>query len=154
MFAAVFLCSIVAFRSFTAGFLVLVPLIIGNVITFAVMALAGVGLFIYTLPVSALGIGVGVDYSLYILTRLREECHEGNFRDAFAATFKTSGRAVVFTSLTVTAGVTALCFSEMRFQAILGIMLGVIMMANMFSSMFVLTALVAVVKPKFIFKNK
>ncbi len=154
MLTAVFLCSAIAFRSFTAGLLVIIPLVFGNIITFAVMALTGVGLFIYTLPVSALGIGVGVDYSLYILTRLRKEVSLKNTEDAFVETFKTSGRAVLFTALTVTAGVTTLCFSEMRFQAILGIMLGVIMMANMLSSLFVLSSLLSLFKPKFLFRTE
>jgi hypothetical protein len=154
MLTAVFICSAVAFRSFTAGLLIIVPLIFGNVITFAVMALTGVGLFIYTLPVSALGIGVGIDYSLYILTRLRKEMASGNTEDAYVTTFKTAGRAVVFTALTVTAGVTTLWISEMRFQAILGVMLGIIMMANMASSLFVLTSLLSLLKPKFLFRRQ
>lgn len=151
MFAAVFLCSAIAFRSFTAGVLVLIPLILGNIITFAVMALTGVGLFIYTLPVSALGIGVGIDYSLYILSRLKKELVDKEIEDAYITTFKTAGRAVCYTAATVTAGVLTLCLSEMRFQALLGVMLGIIMMANMLSGLFVLTSLLSLIKPKFLF---
>jgi predicted RND superfamily exporter protein len=153
MFAAVFVCTAFAFRSYLAGFLVIVPLVFGNVITFAVMALTGVGLFIYTLPVSALGIGVGVDYSLYILSRLKRETALANTEEAYVTTFKTAGRAVIFTALTVTTGVMILCISEMRFQAILGIMLGVIMMANMISGLLVLPSLLSLLKPKFLFKS-
>ena len=152
MFAAVFLCSAVAFRSFVAGLLVLVPLILGNVITFAVMALTGVGLFIYTLPVSALGIGVGIDYSLYILARLRRELTDKSTEEAYIITFKTAGRAVCYTAATVSAGVLTLCLSEMRFQALLGVMLGIIMVANMLSGLFVLTSLLSLLKPKFLFR--
>jgi predicted RND superfamily exporter protein len=151
MLVAVFLCSAIAFRSVTAGLLIIVPLIVGNIITFAVMALSGVGLFIYTLPVSALGIGVGVDYSLYILSRLKREIGQADLQLAYSTTFRTAGRAVLFTALTVTAGVTILWISEMRFQAILGIMLGVIMMANMLSGLLVLPALLSMLKPKFLF---
>ncbi|MCP4717809.1 MAG: MMPL family transporter, partial [Deltaproteobacteria bacterium] len=154
MLTAVFLCSAAAFRSLSAGLLIIVPLIFGNVITFAVMALSGVGLFIYTLPVSALGIGVGVDYSLYILTRLRSEARSNNLEQTFMNTFTTAGRAVIFTALTVTAGVMMLWVSEMRFQAILGVMLGIIMMANMLSSLLVLPTLLSLIKPKFIFNNR
>ena len=153
MFAAVFLCTAIVFRSFTAGLIVLVPLIFGNVITFAVMALSGVGLFIYTLPISALGIGVGIDYSLYILTRMKDELHSNPLEAAYTQTFKTAGRAVVFTALTVTTGVIMLYISEMRFQAILGVMLGIIMMANMISALFVLPSLISLIKPGFLFKN-
>jgi predicted RND superfamily exporter protein len=154
MFTAVFLCSAVAFRSIVAGLLVLVPLMLGNVITFAVMALTGVGLFIYTLPVSALGIGVGIDYALYILSRLKKElAHNQTEEHAYITTFKTAGRAVCYTAATVTAGVLTLCLSEMRFQALLGVMLGIIMVANMLSALFVLTALLSLLKPRFLFKH-
>ena len=152
MFTAVFLCSAIAFRSFIAGLLVLIPLILGNVITFAVMALTGVGLFIYTLPVSALGIGVGIDYSLYMLARLRKELADKPTENAYITTFKTAGRAVCYTAATVTAGVLTLCLSEMRFQALLGVMLGIIMMVNMLSALFVLTSILSLLKPKFLFK--
>lgn len=154
MLAAVFVCSTVAYRSLGAGLLILVPLIVGNIITFAIMALCNVGLFIYTLPVSALGIGVGVDYSLYIITRLRAELAGSGIAEAYATTFRTAGRAVLFTALTVTAGVSMLCISEMRFQAILGIMLGVIMLANMLSGLLVLPALLSLLKPSFLFSAK
>jgi len=152
MFTAVFLCSAIAFRSIVAGLLVLIPLALGNIITFAVMALTGVGLFIYTLPVSALGIGVGIDYSLYILSRLKRELKGTDTGEAYIATFKTAGRAVCYTAATVTAGVVTLCLSEMRFQALLGVMLGIIMMANMLSALFVLTSLLSLLKPKFLFR--
>jgi len=154
MLTAVFICSAVAFRSIVAGLLIIIPLVFGNVITFAVMAVTGVGLFIYTLPVSALGIGVGVDYSLYILTRLRREVTSGTVEEAYVRTFKTAGRAVIFTALTVTAGVMMLWISEMRFQAILGVMLGLIMMANMLSSILVLTSLLSLLKPRFLFTRR
>jgi hypothetical protein len=154
MFASVLLCTSLAYRSLGAGLLVFLPLIFGNIITFAVMALANVGLFIYTLPVSALGIGVGVDYSLYILSRLQIELPAApGFREALLTTLRTSGRAVIFTALTITGGVMLLCISEMRFQAILGIMLGVIMIANMLSALFVLPALLSIIKPGFLFKR-
>lgn len=153
MFAAVFVCTAAVFRSFAAGLIVLVPLLFGNVITFAVMALSGVGLFIYTLPISALGIGVGIDYSLYILTRMKHELHVTPLETAYLTTFRTAGRAVVFTALTVTTGVIMLYISEMRFQAILGVMLGIIMMANMVSALFVLPSLISLIRPRFLFKR-
>jgi len=153
MFFAVFTCSAIAFRSITAGVLILIPLALGNVITFAVMAITGVGLFIYTLPVSALGIGVGVDFSLYMLAALKKDLAKSASRETYINTFQTAGRAVFFTALTVTAGVVTLCLSEMRFQAILGLMLGIIMIANMLTALLVLSSLLSLIKPKFLFRQ-
>ena len=144
-------CSI-AFRSIAAGLIVFVPLILGNIITFAVMGFGKIGLFIYTIPVAALGIGVGVDYSLYLISRLRDEMErEKDITLIYEKAFATAGKAIFFTAATVTVGLLALVLSEIRFQAILGGMLAVVMMANMFAALLLLPSLLSWIKPKFIF---
>jgi hypothetical protein len=117
------------------------------------MVLTGVGLFIYTLPVSALGIGVGVDFSLYMLAAFKKNLATSATQATYVQTFQTAGRAVFFTAATVTAGVVTLCLSAMRFQAILGVMLGIIMIANMLTALLVLTSLLTLFKPKFLFRQ-
>ncbi|MDY6971256.1 MAG: MMPL family transporter [Thermodesulfobacteriota bacterium] len=146
-------CSI-AFRSISAGLIVFIPLVLGNFITFAVMGFGKIGLFIYTIPVAALGIGVGVDYSLYLISRLRDEMEGGReIGLIYEKAITTAGRAIFFTAATVTVGLLALVLSEIRFQAILGGMLAVVMMANMFSALLLLPSLLSWIKPKFIFRS-
>ena len=121
----------------------------------AFMGYGGIGFFIYTLPVVTLGFGLGIDFSLYILARLKEEISEsGDFVKGYIKALGTSGRAVLFTGLTMTGGLLTLCLSEMRFQAILGSMLSVVVMANTVIALLFFPVLLSVLKPKFLFQRE
>jgi RND superfamily putative drug exporter len=74
------------------------------------------------LLVSMIGLGVGIDYSLFIVTRFRQLLHEGlSPRDAAAEAGASAGRATIFAGLTVAISVTGLAFFGMDFITKLGI---------------------------------
>ncbi|AJE02177.1 hypothetical protein GPICK_01215 [Geobacter pickeringii] len=149
------LLTVLAFKSVLAALIIFVPLLIGKAITMAFMGYGGIGFFIYTLPVVTLGFGLGIDFSLYILARLKEEISEsGDFVTGYIKALGTSGRAVLFTGLTMTGGLITLCLSEMRFQAILGSMLSVVVMANTIIALLFFPVFLSVLKPKFLFKKE
>jgi predicted RND superfamily exporter protein len=149
------LLTVVAFKSWVAALIIFVPLLIGKAITMAFMGYGGIGFFVYTLPVITLGFGLGIDFSLYILARLKEEISEsGDFVTGYVKALATSGRAVLFTGLTMTGGLLTLCLSEMRFQAILGSMLSVVVMANTIIALLFFPVFLSVLKPKFLFKRE
>lgn len=153
MFGIVFLFCTITYRSFISVFFVLISLIVGILITFAFMALFKIGLFIYTLPVASLGIGVGVDYALYLLSRLREEAKKhGDYVKACQEAWPSAGKAVFYSSVTVCAGVATLALSDMRFQAFFGIMVGIILFTVMILTIFALPVAILWMKPNFIFK--
>ena len=144
------LCSI-TYRSLTAGFMFVLSLILANFFAFSYMVYRNIGLNINTLPVVSLGIGLGVDYGLYIISRIKETYREE--KDLSLAVVKgvtTSGRAVFMTATMMTAGVVFWYFSPLRFQAEMGILLGILMMSNMLVGIMVLPAIVNIIKPKFI----
>jgi predicted RND superfamily exporter protein len=146
--------TILAFRSVLAALIIFIPLLIGKAITMAFMGYGGIGFFVYTLPVITLGFGLGIDFSLYILARLKEEISEsGDFVQGYIKALATSGRAVLFTGLTMTGGLLTLILSQMRFQAILGAMLSVVVMANTIIALLFFPVLLSVLKPKFLFKK-
>ena len=152
---ACLLLTFIAFRSWVAALIIFIPLLIGKAITMAFMGYGGIGFFIYTLPVVTLGFGLGIDFSLYILARLKEEISEsGDFVKGYIKALGTSGRAVLFTGLTMTGGLLTLCLSEMRFQAILGSMLSVVVMANTVIALLFFPVLLSVLKPKFLFQRE
>ena len=152
---ACLLLTFIAFRSWVAALIIFIPLLIGKAITMAFMGYGGIGFFIYTLPVVTLGFGLGIDFSLYILARLKEEISEsGDFVKGYIKALGTSGRAVLFTGLTMTGGLLTLCLSEMRFQAILGTMLSVVVMANTVIALLFFPVLLSVLKPKFLFQRE
>ena len=147
--------TVLAFRSILAALIIFIPLLIGKAITMAFMGYGGIGFFVYTLPVITLGFGLGIDFSLYILARMKEEISaSGDFTKGYIKALGTSGRAVLFTGLTMTGGLLTLILSEMRFQAILGSMLSVVVMANTIIALVFFPVLLSVLKPTFLFAKE
>jgi predicted RND superfamily exporter protein len=148
-----FILCTVTYRSVLAGILFTMSLVLANFLAFTYMVFKGVGLNINTLPVASLGIGLGVDYGLYIVSRIMEVYQEEkDLRKAVIGGVTTSGKAVFFTATMMTAGVIFWYFSPLRFQAEMGFLLGVLMMVNMLVGVIVLPAVINILKPKFIFK--
>ncbi|MDP6560515.1 MAG: MMPL family transporter, partial [Candidatus Binatia bacterium] len=153
--AVVFIFCLLTFRSPVAGLVVLVPLGLGTIITFATMGFGKIGLFIYTVPVASLGIGLGVDYSIYIVSRMKEELSLGkSYEEAHRETIVNAGKAVFFTAMSLALGVAMLLLSDIRFQAILGGMLMVVLLANMLGALVLLPALMSWWRPRFLMVRK
>ncbi|MBI1987840.1 MAG: MMPL family transporter [Nitrospinae bacterium] len=151
----VLLFVLLTFRSIMAGLIVMVVLALGTLITFATMGFGEIGLFIYTVPVASLGMGLGVDYTLYIISRMLEEKRAGkSIEEMHHETLTNAGKAVFFTAMAIAMGVFVLLWSAIRFQAILGGMLAVVLTANMLGSIILLPALIHWWKPKFIYGNR
>jgi len=150
----VFICIWVAYGSYVAGILLLIPLILGVVLTFGTLGLLGASLTVETLPVAALGIGLGVDYGIYVTSRLRQEFRQRlPLNRAIYTSLETSGKAVFFTGATVALGVFSWAFSSIRLQARLGIILGSLLILNMLGALILLPVLISIFKPKFIFPS-
>lgn len=151
---ACFIFSALIFQSFTAGLITLIPLVLGIIITFAVMGFGKIGLFLYTLPVASVGTGLGVDYYLYVIARIKEEIQAGKEANAaLSAALTTAGKAVLFTGLAIIFGVSILIISDLRFQTIMGAMLAVIIMCNMLGALILLPVIITLWKPKFIYQK-
>jgi len=146
--ADVIICT-VAFQSFSLALLVLFPLAIGVLVTYGIMGYFDIGLFLYTAPIASLGMGLGVDYSIYVVSRWSAEMKKtGDRRKALEAMSYGSGKAVLFTALAVAIGAFALMFSELRFQVIMGGFLGAVILVDMIGALFVLPAVFGVFKVK------
>lgn len=142
VYAAVLVLCLLAFRSFRGALSVTIPLAIVSLLTFALMALLGIGLKISTLPMAALGVGIGVDYGIYIFTYVKRALDNGsNLVDAFEAALKVTGNAVMVTGLTLACGVSTWIFCDLQFQADMGILLTFMFLANMLGAMVVLPAI-------------
>ena len=146
----VILC-IITYRSLIAGMLFMTPVIIANTLTFSYMAYKNIGMNINTVPVVALGIGLGVDYAVYIVNGIRERLHANpNLVEAITGALSTAGRAVFVTAATLTSGVFLWCFSSLRFQAEMGILIALWLFISAVTSIFVLPAIVLVFRPEFV----
>ena len=110
----------------------------------ALMAMLGIGLKVATLPVMALGVGVGVDYGIYLYERIQHEMAEGrDLRHAFYRAMCQRGTAAVFTALTMSIGVGTWAFAPLKLQADMGILLAFMFLVNVFGAIFLLPALAA-----------
>lgn len=152
----VFICVAIAYRSFVGGFLMLFPLLFNILVVFGIMGLTGISLTIETLPVAALSIGRGVDYSLYVTTRIKEELssYPGiSWEEAIKRALVTSGKAVFFTGTTIAVGSFTWFFSDVRLQARLGLNLGYLTCLNMIGALILLPLLLYLLKPVFMVRN-
>ncbi len=143
-----FLCSL-TYRSLICATLLIIPLAISQMLSDTFMYLFGVDLNINSLPVAAIGVGIGVDYGIYILSRLAEEYQErGDLSDAIYAAVTTTGKAVIFTATTLVAGVIFWMFSVIKFQAEMGILLAFLMTFNMIGSILFIPVMISVIGPE------
>jgi len=144
LFCSVALFCLFTFRSLRAVLCILVPLGIVAVLCNALMALLGIGLKVATLPVMALGVGVGVDYGIYLYERIQHEMAAGqDLRNAFYRAMCQRGTAAVFTALTMSIGVGTWAFAPLKLQADMGILLAFMFLVNVFGAIFLLPALAA-----------
>jgi len=145
-------CSL-AYRSVTAGLLLLVPVNLSNFSLNATMHLLGIGLDINSLMVAAIGVGVGIDYGIYLLSRICEEYHAHNYDwgRAITASLTTTGKAIMFTATIMLISIVPWYFlSGLKFMADMGLLLTMVMLINMVLALLVLPLLVWVVKPGFV----
>lgn len=142
---------LVTYRSFTAPALVFVVLVIAVLVNRAFMGIRGIGLNVNTLPVTAVGIGIGVDYAIYILDRIREEATHLPIEDAIVKTLSTTGAAVVFTAVTVVAGIFYwIVGSNLRFNSEMALLLTLLMGGHMIGAITILPMMIRIFKPRFI----
>lgn len=130
------------FRSLKVTFALMAPLYLSTVLCEAVMAQMGLGVKVATLPVVALGVGIGVDYGIYLYSRMETFLHQGlKLRAAYFEALKTTGTSVAFTGLTLAVGVGTWTFSALKFQADMGLLLMLIFIWNMIGALLLLPAL-------------
>jgi predicted RND superfamily exporter protein len=144
VFAAVIVMCLLTFRSLVGTLVVVVPLALVSVLVYAVMALVGIGLKVSTLPMVALGAGIGVDYGIYLFSRMQEFLHQGlPVRECYERTLRVTGASIIFTGITLAIGVATWVFSPLKFQADIGIMLTFMFLVNMLAAIILLPALTA-----------
>jgi predicted RND superfamily exporter protein len=142
VFAAVTIMCLVNFRSVIGTVMVIIPLALVSILVYAVMAFVGIGLKVNTLPMVALGAGIGVDYGIYLFSRMQEFLDRGeSVHQAYLGALRVTGAAIFFTGITLAIGVATWVFSPLKFQADVGLMLTFMFLVNMLGAMLLLPAL-------------
>ena len=147
----IFIMCTIAFRSVVAGFMLAIPLILSNLIAFSYMSIADIGLSTNTLPCSAVGVGVGVDFAIYLYSRCIEEYpHCQDWQETVLTAVRTAGKGIVFTGMTLILPILTWYFiSALKFQAQMGFFLAMLLFTNMVAALTLHPLMVLLFKPKF-----
>jgi predicted RND superfamily exporter protein len=147
VFSAIIILCLIGFRSLRGTLCVVLPLALVSLLAYALMTMLEIGLKVSTLPVVALGVGIGVDYGIYIYSRIIN--YPGYFKkgiplpEAYTRALNVAGNGVLFTGITLAVGVCTWIFSPLKFQADMGILLTFMFLVNMLGAIFLLPALAA-----------
>lgn len=153
---AIFILCLLSFKSIMAALMLTIPLLFANSVAAAYMSLKGIGLSMNTLPVAAIGVGVGVDFAIYLYSRCMEEfpLQKGDWIATITESICSCGKAVVFTGVTIILPILSwYVFSDMKFQAEVGFFLALIMGANVVLTLSLHPLMIYMIKPKFISRN-
>ncbi|QFU75682.1 RND family transporter [Halioglobus maricola] len=150
VYGAVTLLCLLTFRSIPGVICAVLPLMLTSILCEALMVWLGIGVKVATLPVIALGVGIGVDYALYVLTVILAKEKQGmDLTTAYYETLNFTGRVVALIGVTLAAGVITWVMSPIKFQADMGILLTFMFIWNMFGALILMPALACfLVKPK------
>jgi predicted RND superfamily exporter protein len=153
-FGTMYVTVLFTYRSWAAGLYMLFPLMIANILINASMAIWGIGININTLPLVTVGLGFGIDYGLYITSRAIEEIRvSGDLEQAMREAMVTSGKAVSFTAVAMVVSTALWGFSNIRFNAVMGVMLAGWMLVSFVSAVTMLPVMVMYFRPKFIVRE-
>ncbi|MFT6207335.1 MAG: putative RND superfamily exporter protein, partial [Colwellia sp.] len=148
VYGAVTLLCFISFRSVRATIVVIVPLYVVSTLAQWLMTALDIGLTVSTLPVIALGVGIGVDYGIYILSTMSIKLREGyQVQEAYLLALKERGSAVLITGVTLAIGVSTWFWSDLKFQVDMGILLTFMFLVNMIAAVLVLPAIAAFLWP-------
>lgn len=147
----IFLMCMLAFRSFVAGAMLAAPLILSNLVAFSYMSINNIGLSTNTLPCSAVGVGVGVDFAIYLYSRCMEEFPKSHdWQQTVLTAVRTAGKGIVFTGLTLILPILPWAFiSALKFQAQMGFFLAMLLFTNMVAALTLHPLLILIIKPRF-----
>jgi hypothetical protein len=139
--------------SFLGALIVMLPSLVAQPLSEAVMYLLGIDFNINSLPVAAVGIGIGIDYGYYVLSRIVEELVAGEgFDVAIRRTYETTGKTVLFTGVSLTASIIFWVFFPMKFQADMALLLVLLLGFHLMGALMFIPPMVSLFQPKFAIK--
>ncbi len=149
VYGAVILLCLVTFRSWRAVLCAVLPLVLTSILCEALMVALGIGVKVATLPVIALGVGIGVDYALYVMSIVLAQLRQGaSLSQAYYRALLFTGKVVMLTGITLAIGVGTWIFSPIKFQADMGVLLAFMFVWNMVGALILLPALAYFLLPQ------
>ncbi|WP_284259921.1 efflux RND transporter permease subunit [Acidocella aquatica] len=153
IYAVVMIFCFITFKSWRVVLCAVIPLVITSILAQALMVWLNIGIKVATLPVSALGVGIGVDYALYVLSILLSFLRRGlPLSEAYYLTLMSTGKVVLLTGFTLAVGVSTWIFAPIKFQSDMGLLLAFMFLWNMIGAMVLLPALASFLLPPRLFR--
>jgi predicted RND superfamily exporter protein len=153
-FILCFIFVAITFQSFVGAIIITLPLLTATFLTEAFMSLNNppLPLTTATLPVASLGMGLGVDYAIYLVGRIIEEYRDNKreLNDAIVIALGTTGKAIIYIATTLIVSLAFFVFSKLMFQALMGLLMAIVLFINMLGALFLVPSIIVLVKPKFI----
>ncbi len=150
IFAVVFVLSFLTYWSVLGALIVMLPSIVAQPLSEAMMFLMGIDFNINSLPVAAIGIGIGIDYGYYVLSRIVEEYEiTRDFDEANRRALTTTGEAVMFTGVTITTSMVLWLFHPLKFEAQMAFLLMMLMVFHAIGALVFIPAMVSLLRPRF-----
>lgn len=147
-FGTIFIIVMFTYRSAVASLVMMIGLFLANGVVNAYMGYQKIGINLQSLPIVTVGVGFGIDYALYIVSRAVEE-YKGDVTEAVRRGLATSGKAVTFTAITLVMATLLWAFSNIRFCSEMGLLLALWMGISFLGSCTFLPAVLVLMKPKF-----
>ncbi len=150
--ATIYVVSSLVLRSPLGGFYVVTPIALTVVLLFGLLGWTGIRLDMGSASVIAMAAGIGADYAIYFLYRLREErarLHDDE--EALRAALHTSGRAVLFVASSIGAGFAVIGFSRFLGMRLFGTLMPAAMAVSCLAALSIMPVLVMRTRPRFIF---
>jgi len=142
VYSIVIVICLITFRSGRIVVCIITPLILTSILSQGLMGVLGIGVKVATLPVIALGVGIGVDYGIYIFSKVKEALGQGkSLYMTYRYALNQTGKAVAFTGITLAIGVATWVFSPIKFQADMGILLTFMFIFNMLGALTLIPAI-------------
>jgi hypothetical protein len=149
VYTVVILMCFITFRSWRAVVCAILPLMLTSILAEALMATMGIGVKVSTLPVIALGVGIGVDYALYILNVVLGHYRAGRpLSEAYYRAGLFTGKVVLLIGVTLSVSVATWAWSPIKFQADMGLLLAFMFFVNMLGALLLQPALAYFIYPK------
>jgi len=154
VYVTVIIFCFIVFRSWRAVLCAVLPLVLTSILAQALMVWLNIGIKVATLPVIALGVGIGVDYALYVLGIIIKQMRAGSsLSEAYHRTLLFTGKVVLLTGFTLSAGVITWAFAPIKFQADMGLLLAFMFLWNMLGALVLLPSLAYFLLPPRLFSE-
>jgi hypothetical protein len=151
IFVAVAICLYLTYGSWVAAGILMIPVVLSQVASEALMVIMHIDLNVNSLPIAAAGAAVGVDYGIYHFSRMIDAYDQvGKLDEAVDYATATTGKAIIFTATTMIAATIFWWFSDLKFQAEMGFLLALLMAFNTFGGLVIVPAFVKVIRPGFL----